>query len=53
MVRDRKPKSVPSKNDFIIYYVYGASGPSLLIESTNSMIQYMILNVVYISSVRV
>ena len=26
---------------FIMYYIYGVSVPSLLIESTNSMIMYM------------
>ena len=25
--------------DFVMYYIYGQSGPSLLIESTDSMIQ--------------
>ena len=25
--------------DFVMYYIYGQSGPSLLIESTDSMIE--------------
>ena len=30
----------PRYFDFVMYYIYGQSGPSLLIESTDSMIMY-------------
>ena len=42
MVRVRKFESVPRTsyiNVFVIYYVYGVPGPSLLVEGTDSMIR--------------
>ena len=27
--------------DFVMYYIYGQSGPSLLVESTDSMILFV------------
>ena len=45
MVMVRKFKSVPGMNVFVMYIVYGVSGPSLLIESTDSMIHVVIAQV--------
>ena len=44
MVTVRSLESVHSPR-YLMYYIYGQSGPSLLIESTDSMIQpFMITN---------
>ena len=34
--------------DFVMYYIYGQSGPSLLIESTDSMITYTYTMYIYL-----
>ena len=39
MVKVRSLESVPFLIGFAIYYVYGTFGPSLLIESIDSMIR--------------
>ena len=50
MLRSRRLENVSRlRYLFVMYYVYGASGPSLLIESTDSMMISIMVEAAWVS----